>query len=45
MTDREEEQNITLTVRNDKHDEVLFKIKKKTHLKKLMKRYCDKMGI
>ncbi len=44
----EENQNnnvLTLKVKSQNQDEVHFKIKKNTPLKKLMERYCDRINV
>ncbi|KAL9814378.1 Small ubiquitin-related modifier 3 [Arabidopsis thaliana] len=43
--DQEQEAHVILKVKSQDGDEVLFKIKKSTLLKKLMYAYCDRRGL
>ena len=45
MTKTENEEIIHLKVKSNDHEEIFFKIKKVTPLKKLMEKYCERMGL
>ena len=45
MAKTENEEIIHLKVKSNEHEEIFFKIKKVTPLKKLMEKYCERMGI
>ena len=45
MTKTENEEIIHLKVKSSDHEEIFFKIKKVTPLKKLMEKYCERMGL
>ena len=45
MAKTETEEIIHLKVKSNDHEEIFFKIKKVTPLKKLMEKYCERMGL
>ena len=45
MAKTENEEIIHLKVKSSDHEEIFFKIKKVTPLKKLMEKYCQRMGL
>ena len=45
MAKTENDEIIHLKVKSNDHEEIFFKIKKVTPLKKLMEKYCERMGL
>ena len=45
MTDKQENNVLNLKVKSSNQEEIHFKIKNITPLKKLMERYCDRINI